>query len=142
MLSIRSFQLSDYSQVTSLMQDVLSDECFDETMDAFANQIAWDSELVIVAEKDGEIVGAVIGTIDQHRGYYYRVATAANQNLQEVDVALIQALKQRFDIRGIRRVVVPLDEHNQTLVPLFRSLGYEDKHFETTVHHKLAILSS
>ncbi|MFD2673586.1 GNAT family N-acetyltransferase [Marinicrinis sediminis] len=141
MLNVRSFQLSDYSPITQFMQEVLSDECYEETMEAFANQLSWDSELVMVAEMSGQVIGTIIGTIDHHRGYYYRVAVAEAKWNGEVDAALIRALKQRFDSRGVRTVVVPLDEHNETLLPLYRSLGYEDRHFEASMDRKLSICS-
>ncbi|CAM3618631.1 GNAT family N-acetyltransferase [Marinicrinis lubricantis] len=139
---IRSFQLSDYAATSRLLEEVLTGECFEETMDAFANQLSWDSELIMVAVQDGDIVGAIIGTIDNCRGYYYRIAVRSYENEQDVNAGLIQALNKRFDARGVRSVVVPLDPHNETLVPMYRSLGYEDRHFETAVNNKLSILSS
>ena len=48
-MKIRSFQLSDYRQVAELLEEVLSEECCEETMGAFARQLSWDSELVLVA---------------------------------------------------------------------------------------------
>jgi len=73
-MQIRSFQLSDYRYVAELLQEVLSKECCEETMDAFARQLSWDSELVLVATVKGEIAGVLIGTIDQYKGYVYRIA--------------------------------------------------------------------
>jgi ribosomal protein S18 acetylase RimI-like enzyme len=73
-MQIRSFQLSDYRFVAELLQEVLSEECCEETMVAFARQLSWDSELVLVAESAGRIVGVLIGTIDGQKGYVYRIA--------------------------------------------------------------------
>ena len=44
---VRSFRLSDYSEVTGLLAEVFSEECYRDTMEAFANQLSWDSELVM-----------------------------------------------------------------------------------------------
>ena len=54
--------LSDYSEVTGLLAEVFSEECYRDTMEAFANQLSWDSELVMVAERNNKVVGVIIGT--------------------------------------------------------------------------------
>ena len=73
-MDVRSFQLADYQPVTELLETVLSEECYEQTMEAFARQLSWDSELVLVAAVGDEIAGIMIGTIDNGRGYYYRIA--------------------------------------------------------------------
>lgn len=49
MMHVRSFQLSDYRPVTQLLESVLTEECYEQTMEAFGRQLSWDSELVLVA---------------------------------------------------------------------------------------------
>ena len=73
-MNVRSFQLSDYRPVTELLETVLSEECYELTMEAFGRQLSWDSELVLVASVGDEIAGIIIGTIDNNKGYYYRIA--------------------------------------------------------------------
>lgn len=51
-MHVRSFQLSDVNSVTELMQIALSEECYKETVKAFARQLSWDSGLIIVAEEE------------------------------------------------------------------------------------------
>ncbi len=72
---VRSFQLSDSVAVTELFRNVMSDDCYDETMAAFARQLSWDSELILVAEEEQKIVGVIVGTIDKQQAYYYRIAS-------------------------------------------------------------------
>lgn len=55
---IRSFQLSDVNQVMDLLQVSLSEACYEDTKQAFARQLAWDSELILVAEAEEEIQGS------------------------------------------------------------------------------------
>ena len=73
-MHVRSFQLSDCNPVTELLQIALSEECYENTMEPFSRQLAWDSDLIMVAEENGEIVGALIGTIERNHGCYYRIA--------------------------------------------------------------------
>lgn len=126
---VRSFRLSDYSEVTELLAEVLSEECYRETVEAFANQLSWDSELVMVAERQSKVVGVIIGTIDvDNNGYYYRIAVARNHQRKGIGKAMIQALKKRFKQRKVMKIMVSLDHHNEPIVPLYESLGYPASH--------------
>ncbi|ANE45430.1 GCN5 family acetyltransferase [Paenibacillus swuensis] len=126
---LRTFQLSDYAPVTELLSEVLTESCYDETMEAFARQLKWDSDLVIVAESDEEIVGIIIGTIDNNQGYYYRIAVGQAYQRKGIGKALIANLKQKFVQRKVSRILVSVDSHNEFLLPLYESLGYRASDF-------------
>lgn len=128
-MQIRSFQLSDYRSVAELWQEVLSEECCEETMGAFARQLSWDSELVLVAETEAGIVGALIGTIDHHYGYMYRIAVYPEYRGQGVGRALIQSLNNRFKQRNVMKVLIAGDKHNEILKPFYEALGVNPKDF-------------
>jgi len=123
-MHVRSFQLSDYRPVTELLETVLSEECCEETMAAFARQLSWDSDLVLVAEADGEIAGMIIGTIDNGKGYYYRVAVHPDYQRRGIGKSLIRGLRHRFEQRGVSRILITADEHNEPILSLYESLGY------------------
>ncbi|GJM77239.1 hypothetical protein HMSSN036_94550 [Paenibacillus macerans] len=93
---IRSFQLSDVNQVMDLLQVSLSEACYEDTKQAFARQLAWDSELILVAEAEEEIQGVLIGTIDQHTGCIYRMAVHPDYRRRGVGRSLVSAMEQRF----------------------------------------------
>jgi ribosomal protein S18 acetylase RimI-like enzyme len=123
-MDVRSFQLSDYQPVIQLLETVLSAECYEQTMEAFARQLSWDSELVLVASVDNEIAGIVIGTIDNNKGYYYRIAVHPEFQRQGIGKSLIRSLKQRFEQRNVQKILVTMDEHNEPILSLYESLGY------------------
>jgi ribosomal protein S18 acetylase RimI-like enzyme len=123
-MDVRSFQLSDYQPVIQLLETVLSAECYEQTMEAFARQLSWDSELVLVASVDNEIAGIVIGTIDNNKGYYYRIAVHPEYQRQGIGKSLIRSLKQRFEQRNVQKILVTMDEHNEPILSLYESLGY------------------
>ncbi|MDF2923586.1 MAG: GCN5-related N-acetyltransferase [Paenibacillaceae bacterium] len=137
---VRSFQLSDYGKITELLEHVLDEDCLDDTMTAFARQLNWDSSLVVVAAEEGEILGVMIGTIHRNQGYYYRIAVHPDHQRRGIGRALIESLKQRFSVRQIQRMVVPVDEYNEQLLPVFEKLGCCEDDFNRSFG-KLSILA-
>ncbi|MFM9281525.1 GNAT family N-acetyltransferase [Paenibacillus jiagnxiensis] len=123
-MRVRTFQLGDASEVTELMQISLSEECYKETIEAFARQLSWDSDLILVAEEDGELVGTLIGTIDKNHGCYYRIAIHPDHRRKGIGKALIELMEQRFHQRKVSRIWVAGDEHNQAAMPLYEAMGY------------------
>ncbi|OPA75561.1 GNAT family N-acetyltransferase [Paenibacillus selenitireducens] len=123
-MDVRSFQLSDYMQVTQLFEEALSETCYEQTMEAFARQLSWDSDLVLVHHQDGEVKGAIIGTIDNNHGCYYRLAVHPEARNQGVGKSLITAMQQRFEGRNVKKICIAGDEHNEPILPLFASMGF------------------
>ncbi|TVY10193.1 GNAT family N-acetyltransferase [Paenibacillus cremeus] len=131
---VRGFQLSDYVSVTELFRSVLSEDCYEETMAAFANQLSWDSELVMVAVDEGNVVGIVIGTIDNNNGYYYRIAVGSDHQRRGIGQLLVESLRQKFVQRKVRRILVTVDVHNEVVLPLYEKVGYQADDFSRAAH--------
>jgi len=125
-MRIRSFRLSDYHSVTDLLEESLLEACFHETMEAFARQLSWDSELVLVAEMDEKVVGVIIGTIDHNKGYLYRTVVHANYQRQGIGRRLIEKIKLRFAQRNVNKIFVAGDIYNKTVLRLYESLGFRE----------------
>jgi len=128
-MNVRSFQLSDYKALTELLEEVLTTECYELTMEAFARQLSWDSDLVLVAVKESEIVGMIIGTIDNNKGYYYRIAVSPSHQRSGVGRALVTALRQRFEQRNVMKILITADEHNEPVLPLYQAMGFDSTDF-------------
>lgn len=123
-MRIRSFQLGDVNQVMELLQVALSEENYEDTKRAFARQLSWDSELIVIAEEDDEIVGISIGTIDQDLGCIYRTAVHPDYRRQGVGKSLVSCMEQRFKLRNVRNIMIPGDEINQEAAPFYEAIGY------------------
>lgn len=141
-MRIRSFQLGDVNQVTELLQMSLSEECFEDTKRAFARQLSYDSELIMVTEVDGEIVGALIGTIDHNCGCIYRVAVHPDYRRRGVGKALVKAMEQRFEQRNVSKIMVAGDEHNKLAMPLYEAMGYANRILEAFQKLSIAAVHS
>jgi ribosomal protein S18 acetylase RimI-like enzyme len=130
---VRSFQLLDYSSVTQLLAQSLGEDCLDTTMKAFGRQLAWDSELILIAEWEGTLQGVIVGTIEKGNGYFYRLAVNPSCEHPGIGVLLIDALRNRFDQRKVNQVMISMDDFNAPNVPLFEKAGYVAEQFTTAI---------
>lgn len=130
---VRSFQLSDYSLVTQLLAQTLGEACLDETMKAFGRQLAWDSDLILIAEWEGALQGVIVGTIEKGNGYFYRLAVNASCPHPGIGPSLIEALRNRFDQRKVNRVMISMDDFNAPIIHLFEKAGYVGEQFTTAI---------
>ncbi|OXM14037.1 GNAT family N-acetyltransferase [Paenibacillus herberti] len=128
-MQVRSFQLADYRAVTSLLQSVLSEDCYDETKEALSRQLSWDSDLVLIAQDGDQVTGIIIGTIDNNRGYYYRVAVHSDYRGRGIAKGLISGLRSRFEQRNVSKILVTADKHNEPVLTFYSSLGFEPSDF-------------
>lgn len=130
-MNVRSFRLGDYAAITSIWRETGLEQTETETLDALAKQLAWDSELVLIAEEEGKIVGVIVGTIDGTRGYFYRLAVDPASQGHGVGKALVLALENRFRQKGATRVFIMVNQDNKKVIPFYSSLGYQVQEYIT-----------
>ncbi|GAA4722539.1 GNAT family N-acetyltransferase [Brevibacillus fulvus] len=128
---IRSFRLGDYSAITRIWNETGLEETDSESFDALAKQLAWDSDLVMVAELDGEVVGVVVGTVDGTRAYFYRLAVLPGKQGTGIGRSLVEALEKRFKQRGVNRVLIMVNQDKPEVLPFYHSLGYKVQKYIT-----------
>jgi ribosomal protein S18 acetylase RimI-like enzyme len=71
-----------------------------------------DPRSVLVAQHDGDIVGALIATFDGWRGNMYRLAVRPEYRRRGIARALVSAGESRLQSRGARRITA-LVAHEQ-----------------------------
>ncbi|RXT04845.1 GNAT family acetyltransferase [Ammoniphilus sp. CFH 90114] len=130
-MRIRSFRLGDYVAITTIWRETGLEKKEAESMDDLAKQLAWDSELVLVAEAEERVVGVIVGTLDGTRGYFYRLAVNPNYQGHGVGKELVVALEKRLKQRGATRVIIMVNQNNKTVIPFYHSLGYEVQEYIT-----------
>jgi GNAT superfamily N-acetyltransferase len=126
---IRSFCLADCARVPQLFEEALSEECYKETITAFASQLAWDSELILVASVDNEVVGAAIGTIEKDHGLYHRVVVAPAYRNIGIGKQLVEKLQHRFIQRKVKSITVKNDSYNMPLLNIWQKMN---NHFDNS----------
>ncbi|MCS1352027.1 GNAT family N-acetyltransferase [Mechercharimyces sp. CAU 1602] len=125
-MHLRSFQLSDIYAVSTIwdMNAVRREES--ETLKVMAKQLAHDRDLVLVAEEDNEIVGAIVGTMDGGTGFFYCLAVHPSYQGRGIARILTSELEERFRNKGVRSIWITVDEGTEKLVPFYRHLGFHN----------------
>lgn len=87
--------------------------------------LATDPEALIVAERDGRVVGAVIATWDGWRGHLYRLAVAPAERRRGIAMVLVREGERRLRARGAPKVIAPVGRGDERAEGLWSAAGYE-----------------
>ena len=79
---------------------------------------------LVVAERGGEIVGALIAAWDGWRGNMYRLAVARKHRRRGIGIALTRAGEEYLLSRGVRRVTALVAFEDETAGAFWESAGY------------------
>lgn len=79
---------------------------------------------LLVAERGGELVGALIAAWDGWRGNMYRLAVRADCRREGIGVALVRAGEERLRGRGARRVTALVAFEDEPAAAFWDAAGY------------------
>ena len=85
-----------------------------------------DDRSLLVAEMDGELVGALIAAWDGWRGNMYRLAVRPDLRRRGIAGELVAAGHKRLLARGARRVTALVSRDDEVAKALWRSAGYDE----------------
>ena len=88
-------------------------------------KLARDPELFLVAERQGILVGAVLGAFDGRRGMVYHLAVDPGLRRQGIGTQLMEALESRLHARGCLKAYLLVTRDNQAAMRLYEERGWE-----------------
>lgn len=123
-LSTRSATAADLDRVLAFWKVSAEGTSISDDGDGVARLVERDPDALILAERDGKLVGTVIAGFDGWRCHLYRLAVHPEQRRQGVGGALLAAAEERFAALGGRRADAMVLDRNDLAHHAWRAAGY------------------
>lgn len=123
---IRSFRIKEYKNLINLWKTAGLTYC-PRGRDSF-RQISQQSRSsyirILVAEAEGRIIGAVLGTHDRRRGWINRLAVHPEYQRKGVARQLVMTIERWLSEQGIKIVCALIEDENKKSVEFMQNAGY------------------
>jgi ribosomal protein S18 acetylase RimI-like enzyme len=113
--------LQDHERIQALWDESRLDTVDEHEWDTL---ITSPGAIVLVAEEEGALVGAIVATFDGWRAYIYHVAVVPGRRRRGVAKALFDEAHAHLAREGNRIVYVMVNDENEAGNALLNSLGY------------------
>jgi ribosomal protein S18 acetylase RimI-like enzyme len=127
-VQIRGFEFpSDYVQVVELWQSIERGVHLgrSDTLTEIEKKISRDPDLFLVAESEGDIIGAVIGGFDGRRGLIYHLAVAANFRGYGIGSDLMNEVEARLRSKGCLKCYLMVTLDNLEVAHYYEKRGWQ-----------------
>ncbi len=85
---------------------------------------AGEDGLFLVAEREGAVVGTVMGGYDGHRGWIYSLAVAEPARRLGLGTALVREVERRLADHGCPKINLQVLPDNRDVIAFYERLGY------------------
>jgi len=127
-ITLRTFRFpDDYEEVYHLWQESgegIQLRHSDEPQE-IEKKIQRDPDLFIVAENEGEIIGAVLGGYDGRRGLMYHLAVNKDYRQMGIGAQLQAELEKRLQSKGCTRYYLLVTPDNNVAIRFYENRGWE-----------------
>jgi len=123
-LDIRRAAPSDIDAVLRFWRTAAEGTSISDDHDGVARLIERDPEALLLAEREGALVGTVIAGFDGWRCSAYRLAVHPEHRRRGIATSLLEAAEQRFATLGGRRVDAMVLEENERAHRTWQAAGY------------------
>jgi ribosomal protein S18 acetylase RimI-like enzyme len=93
--------------------------------DEIAKKLKHDPDLFLVAERDGRIVGSVLGGFDGRRGMVYHLAVAQSERRLGIGEGLMTELENRLRQKGCIRSYLLVTQDNKDAIRFYEKRDWE-----------------
>jgi ribosomal protein S18 acetylase RimI-like enzyme len=123
-MAIRQFRPGDTDAVIDLWQRCdLVVPCNDPAKD-IARKLNVGADLFLVDERDGDIVGSVMGGYEGHRGWVNYLAVNPSHQRKGIGRALMAEVEIKLIELGCPKINLQVRATNQAVIAFYESLGF------------------
>ncbi len=124
--TVRSYRPDDRESLVSLWDRVFPDDPPRNAPDRMIdNKLRVQPELLLVAEDEGALVGAVMAGFDGTRGWIHHLAVIPERRSQGIGATLMRAAEEGLRRLGCPKVNLQVRATNEDVIAFYRSLGYD-----------------
>lgn len=126
--TLREMTMADYAAVRALWEAEpgIKISGVDE-LEPIRRLLEHSPGISLVAERDGQIVGAVLGSQDTRRGYVHHLVVAPAARGQGLGRRLMEEVLARFAAAGIPKVHLFVLKSNPEVESFYRHLGWTER---------------
>jgi ribosomal protein S18 acetylase RimI-like enzyme len=125
MVTIRSATVTDIPEVLRVWQLATTESSATDDAVGIETLLRSDPDALLVAVRDGQIIGTVIATWDGWRGAMYRLAVLPAFRRMGVATSLVSHGERRLVSKGARRLHMIVVSDQQPAQAFWASAGYE-----------------
>ena len=122
--SIREARPDDFDTIIAFWSRIDRHTGLSDRLEYLQRFHDFSSDLFLVAESDGRLVGTVIGGWDGWRAQIARLATDPSLRRSGIARALVEEIEVRLHAHGARRVYALVDRRSAPAIPFWESAGY------------------
>ena len=124
-IAIRFLTDADAAAVQALWEVVFPDSRpWNQPAVYLPRKRALGDDLLLVATRDGRVVGAVALGYDGVRGWIYHLAVDPESRRHGIGTALMRAAEERLRARGCPKINLQILADNDAVVAFYARLGY------------------
>lgn len=126
MVKIRELTIDDYDRLCALWEEAglpFRPNGRDQR-DRIVREIEGPCSVFLIAEDEGNLVGAILGTHDGRKGWINRLAISPRHRRQGIASALVAAVEERLSACGIEIFAGQIEDWNEASMVFFERLGY------------------
>jgi len=125
-ISIRRFQRSDYDALIDLWSKAGLPYKPDgrDRKEKMLVEAAQSTASFWVAELDGRVVAAVLGTHDGRKGWINRLAVLPEYRGRGIAIQLVRVAEESLYKKGMEIVACLIEDDNQVSMDFFKKMGY------------------
>ena len=104
-----------------------------DTLEALELMLRRDGDLLLVAERVGQIIGTVMGGWDGWRGNIYRLAVLPEYRRRGIGSALVREVEDRLKSRGVKKISIMVERADELANDFWNALEKSDYHYDPRI---------